>query len=288
MKTILSCATVILGILTVPGFNSLANAGTPPASSTPAASDTNYTGMVTAVNEKDKTVTVKQFLFDRTFNLADNCKIVLADGSKGDLSDIRAGQKLDVQFAKERGVYIAYQITRQNLTFTGYIDVINPASKFLVVKSGLQSPHFKLAKDCSVIAEGGKDGSLDDLKPGQTVSVNYEEQNGNKVARSVERDGVIFSGTLEIIDKDHRIVRAHAATGTRRFNLADGCIVVANGKVDTGISQLNLGDEVNLCYDDVNGVLVANWISRENSAMSKAAPETKHEATSKTGSPGGS
>jgi hypothetical protein len=270
-----------------PGFGPLAQGGTPPAS-TSGSNDNTFTGMATAVNPQDKTIKVKQFLMNRTFNVADNCKIVMPDKSTGSLTDLRPGQKLEVQFEKDRGVLIAYQITRQNLTSAGYIDVINPPGKLLVLKSGLLHDHFVLSKDCTVTVEGGKSGSLDELKPGQTVSVNYEEQNDNKVVRSIERQGALFSGTLEIIDSDNRIVRARTPLGTKKFNLANGCKIVVNGKVDTHLNQLGLGDQVVLCYDDVNGVLVANWISRENasSSSSKAAQESNRDTSSHPVPPG--
>ncbi len=287
MKAILLKAAMIPGIVIGLSFAPLARGGTPTAPA-PAASDTNCTGIASAVNQKDKTVTIKQFLSDRTFNVADNCKIVMADKSSGSLSDLRPGQKLEVRFQKERGVLIAYQINQQNVTFTGYIDMINTPGRLLIVKSGLVSRHFMLSKDCALTVEGNKSGSLDDLKPGQTISVNYEEQNDKNVARSIDRQGMMSSGTLEIIDADHRVVRAQTGAGTRKFNLADGCRIVADGKVDTKLNRLDLGDDVALCYDDVNGVLVVNWISRESPAHAKATPEARRDTTSKTNSPGGS
>ena len=285
MKTLLSYAAVILGMALGPGFGPLAQGGTPPASAS-GSNDNTFTGIATAVNAQDKTIKVKQFLFNRTFNLADNCKIVMPDKSSGSLTDLRPGQKLEVRFEKDRGVLIAYQITRQNLTSTGYIDAINASGKLLVLRNGLLREHFVLSKDCTVTVEGGKAGSPDELKPGQTVLVNYEEQNDNKVVRSIERQGAMFSGTVEIIDSDNRIVRARTPLGTKKFNLANGCKIVVNGQVGDRLNRLGLGDQVVLCYDDVNGVLVANWISRENGSSSKAAQESNRDTSSHSVPPG--
>src|SRR5687768_10357145 len=55
-----------------------------------------YSGMITSVDPKEKTLTVKKFWFNETFNIGDDCTIAVGGRKSAALSDLRPGQKVEV------------------------------------------------------------------------------------------------------------------------------------------------------------------------------------------------
>ena len=63
------------------------------------------------------------------------------------------------------------------------------------------------------------------------------------------------------MDLSARTVKVKSLLQTKRFNLADGCTIVHEGKLSGEMRDLKLGDRITPSYEDVNGVDVANRIA---------------------------
>ena len=86
--------------------------------------------------------------------------------------------------------------------------------------------------------------------------------------RIADENGKQFLGAIESIDTHSKAIIARELRNKgpeKRFNLADNCAIVSNGKLDTKLSNLRAGETVSLSYDNDNGVLVANRITPESS-----------------------
>ena len=57
-----------------------------------------------------------------------------------------------------------------------------------------------------------------------------------------------------------RTVKAGTAFDSRKFNLADDCAIVINGRIDGQLSDLKPNDKLTLSYDEIKGVNVVNRI----------------------------
>ena len=53
---------------------------------------------------------------------------------------------------------------------------------------------------------------------------------------------------------------AKTAFATKKFQLADNCAIVVNGRTDGQLSDLKLNDKLLFSYDEINGVNVVNRI----------------------------
>ena len=235
-----------------------------------------YESTVTGVDLEAKTVSVKGFLFSKTFHTAEPCKFSLEDKPEASLSDIRPGQKVNVRYQNAQGVLVANQIEQHDILFKGYITAIDPSQRTLVVKGRSGTRNFVVAENCGVVLNNDKFGTLENLRIGHSVSVAYESPEGDMTARRIEQKAESFTGSIEAIDAKDRTVTAKSFMSERTFSLAGGCRIVVAAKPDAGLRDLRIGDRVEFSYEDANGVLVANRIGRDaNTPESEISPTAK-------------
>jgi Cu/Ag efflux protein CusF len=229
----------------------------------PVQKDKIFKGTVTAVDQKEKTVSAKDFWGTKIFNVGNTCTVTLEDQPTASLAALRPGQKVEISYQNAHGVPVANRIAQHNLVFTGYIFAIDLAKGTLAVKHGAFTRNFAAAQDCAVVIKDDNTKTLDDLKVGHTVNVVYESVNDSLLARRIEQKSPTFVGTIKAIDAETRTVRAKDLLAVKTFHLADGCQVVIGGKPGGGLGDLRIGDRVAFTYEDTDGVLVANRIGRE-------------------------
>jgi Cu/Ag efflux protein CusF len=232
-------------------------------------------GTVAAVDPQQRTVSVKSVWRTRTFNAADSCTVALEDRPEASLADLRSGQKVAVQYENRSGVLVAGRIVQHNRIYTGHLSALDPVQRTFRVKHGLSVRAFTLADRSKVTLAGEKAGSLNDLKLGQIVRVVYESAKGAATAVRIEQKHPTFVGTIRAIDSDARTVRAKSLLSEKTFHLADGCKIVANGKMDASLKDLRIGDQAAFTYEDARGVLIASRIGRE-----AAGPDTANAQAS--------
>ena len=247
-------------------FNLICASPTQADGSAPVQKDKIFKGTVAAIDQKEKTVSARDFWGTKTFNVADNCKVSLEDQPVASLAELRSGQKVEIGYANAHGVLVANRIAQHNLVFTGYINAIDPAKRTLTVKHGTFTRNFAVATDCAVVIKDDNTRTLDDLKVGHTVNVIYESANDSPLARRIEQKSPTFVGTIKAIDAETRTVKARDLLAEKTFHLADGCQIVTSGKPGGSLSDLRIGDRFAFTYEDTDGVLVANRIGRQTTA----------------------
>lgn len=243
---------------------------------TAANPDKTYSGMVVSVNPDGRTIKVGGFLTSRKFNLGENCAYVLWNKPAGSISDLRAGQKVMVSYQDASGVLVADRINQEPMTDTGMVKAIDPATHTLTLNSGWTEKKFQIPENCQVMLDG-KSSTFADVQPGYTVTITYESPKDQLLARQIVQTGTSFSGELTAVDMGKRTVKAKSLLDTKRFDLADNCAIVVNGKPDGRLSDLRLGGETTFNYEDVNGVNVVNRI-----AIGSASHETTSHETETT------
>src|SRR5205823_12955965 len=239
-------------------------------------SEKTYTGIVSAVDSKERVVRIKGTFFSKTFNVGGQCEFALVGKREAKLDDLRAGQKVKVTYKDARGVLVANRFAQEELRYTGAVESIDPGKRTL--RLGHRGFHktFSLPGDCKVVLRGERNGSLDDLKVGHHVTVVYELPDDSPVARAIEQTSATFVGTLDAIDASARMVKAKHLVGVKKFNLADNCKIVINGKPNASLSDLRLGQRLALSYDEVDGVNVVTRIApAEGSSGSEPALSEK-------------
>ena len=262
MRTISTRAAVTLGVAIVslvcarPAFGDDSTA-------TNQEKEKVYKGTITAIDATEKTVAVKGLMLNKTFNAAEACKVSLEDKPEAALDKLRPGHKVEVFYQNTRGVLVANCIVQHNLVLDGYITAIDPAQRTLAIKGSGATKKLIVAEDCSVMLKDEKVSTLENLKIGHSVSIAYDPTDGVWTARKIEQNAEAFVGTIQAIDAGARTVRARSLMSEKKFNLAEGCRIVVEGKADAGLRDLRIGDRVEFSYEDANGVLVVNRIGRD-------------------------
>jgi hypothetical protein len=270
MKTkILGTWTAVGAVLTLTAFQSPADQ---PA--TTVKQDKTYTGTVASVNPGVRTLKVKGFLFSKRFNLGTDCAYVLLDNPNGAIGDLRPGEKVKVGYQDANGVLVADRVQQEPMKFSGMVKAVDPAAHTVLVHSGWADKTFRIPDDCQVVLRGDKSGSLADLQTGNHVTVIYETPNDKPTARRIAQTSATFAGELTAVDMGARTVKAKTIFGSKTFHLGDNCAIVVNGKVTGHLSDLQLGHQMEISYNDVNGVNVADRIG----------PATTPQATETTSS----
>jgi hypothetical protein len=249
---------------------------TPPVANPAARDEKVFKGILTAVDEKERTVSVESLWARKTFNLGENCRVIPGVRPAGvSPAALRPGQRVEVHYTNTRGVLVARLIQHRHLTFTGFISAIDPAGRTLSVNEGFQKRDFVLSDNCSVALRDHKRGSLNDLKIGHTIQILYDADRDVRVARRIEQNNATFAGTIEAIDAKARTLKAKKQLSEKKFHLADGCRIVVDGRNNGRLSDLHVGDRIVFSYEDANGVLVANRLGIEPEQKSETAQAAK-------------
>jgi len=176
------------------------------------------------------------------------------------MSDLRPGEKVRVSYQDSHGVLIADRVEQQPMLSEGMVKAIDPAGRTLTLHFRGVDKTFQIANDCNVLMRDDKSGRLTDIQAGSHVTVTYETPNSTLMARQIAQTSLEFTGTLTAIDLGEKTLKARAAFGSKRFNVANNCAIVINGKTDGQLSDLKPNDKLTFSYDEINGVNVVNRI----------------------------
>ena len=241
----------------------LATAGQSLASeqaATAARQEKTYTGTVISVNPNEHMLHIKGLILSRNFNLGGSCAYAVLDKPAGAIGDLRPGQKVMVSYQNVKGVLVADTVAQVPMREEGMVKAIDPAAHTLTLRLGMMDKTFRLPADCDVTLRGGKTGAFVDILSGSHVTVTYETPGGKPVAREIEQTSETFTGSLTAIDLEQKTVKAKTTFATKKFNIANDCAIVINGRPDGKLTDLRPGESLMFSYDDVNGVNVVNRI----------------------------
>ena len=228
---------------------------------TAARPEKSYTGTIISVDPKENTLEIKGFVLSRQFNLGAACEYTLLDKIPGTVNDLRPGEKVTVSYQDAQSVLIADRVEQEPMQFEGVVTVIDTGKHTLIVhRTGLDK-ELQIADDCKVVLRNEKPGTFADIHPGNHVTVTYETPAGTPTAREIAQTSIEFTGTLTAIDLGEKTVKAQAMFGSKKFNVADNCAIVINGKTDGQLSDLKPDEKLVFTYDEINGINVVNRIA---------------------------
>jgi predicted RNA-binding protein len=240
-----------------------------------------YSGKILSVDRNDHTVRVKSwFLSQKDFNLGANCAYDLAGINNGTVADLRPGQEVTVRYQELHGVRIADRVDQEAMKVTGMVTAINPGARTLTVRrNGGFDETLAIGSGCNVLLRDHKQGTLNEIQPGDQVTVTYETPEDHRVAREISQTSREFTGQLTAIDLDKKIVKAKAGSHTVEFNLADNCAIVVNGQLDGKLNELRPDERLMFDYHTVNGVNVVNRIAPAPEGQRGSMANNSHPAS---------
>jgi Cu/Ag efflux protein CusF len=217
--------------------------------------------MIVSVDPKEHVLHVKNWaMFTRQFNLGANCLYAQADNNNAAASDLRPGEKVTVSYQDSHGVLIADRIAQEPMRFEGTVTAINNDKHILTVHRPGLDKQLQFPNDSRVTLRDGKYGSMGDVKIGNYVTVTYEMPANQPTVRQIAQTAIPFTGTLTAVDLNEKTVKAKTTFASKKFELADNCAIVINGKANGQLSDLKLNDKLLFSYDEINGVNVVSRI----------------------------
>jgi hypothetical protein len=144
-----------------------------------------HTGTVKTIDSAKHTVVVHVRGMDKSFQIADDCKVVLRNDKSGTLADIQPGHCVTVTYELPDNNATAHQIAQTSDTFTGTLTAIDLNDRTIKAKSTFGSRQFHLGDDCKIVLNGKTDGEMRNLKPGDKLTFSYDDVNGINVANRI-------------------------------------------------------------------------------------------------------
>ncbi|HTL73032.1 MAG TPA: DUF5666 domain-containing protein [bacterium] len=247
-----------------------------PATTTPAAKPemSTYTGTVAAVDPNEHVLSVKGWLLHKSFNLGGGCAYTLLDKPTATATDLRPGEKVEVSYQNVHGVLIASRVEQQPMQYEGMVKAIDPEKHTLTLRRSPGEKELRIPDDCKIVLRDQRTGTVADIRTGDHVTVTYETPDGKAVARQIAQTSQEFAGTLTAIDLGEKTLKAKSFFDTKKFNVADNCAIVINGKPNGQLSDLRPDARFVFSYDEISGVNVVNRIAPADAPANASTPAT--------------
>jgi hypothetical protein len=236
-----------------------------------ARNDKSCTGMIVSVDPKEHVLNVKNWaMYTRKFNVGADCYCAQVDNALP--NDLRPGEKVTVSYQNSHGVLIADRIQQDPMRFAGTITAIDNDKHMLTLHQPGLDKQLVFPNDLRITMRDGKTGNWTDVKVGTYVTATYEMPDNQPTVRQIAQTSIIATGTLTAMDTNDKTVKAKTGFTSKTFQLADNCVIVANGRMDGKLDDLRLNDKLQFNYDEINGVDVVTRIGpAETPAPSVAA-----------------
>ena len=132
--------------------------------------------------------------------------------------------------------------------YTGTVMSVDTQEHLLGLKGMILSKTFNLGDNCTYILVDKPAGTLSDLRPGQRVTVAYQEAHGVLVADRVAQQPVRYEGTVKAYDPIQRTLTLHGRGLDKAFQIAGDCKVVLRDDKAGVLADIQTGDYVTVTY----------------------------------------
>ena len=147
-----------------------------------------YTGVVSAMDVKNRTLAIRHRNGLKSFVLADNCGVTLNAKSSGTLDDIKLGARVTVIYETPGGHWTARWIEEPSQHFTGTLGAVNLTDRTLTaIKPLLGDKKFHVGDDCAIVINGKitGPGHLKDLHSGQNCELSFDSVDGVNILNRI-------------------------------------------------------------------------------------------------------
>jgi hypothetical protein len=142
-------------------------------------------GTVEAINPTAHTLTVRKDGMDKTFQIADDCNVVLRNNRTGFVPNIQPGDLVTVIYDSPDRQPTALQIAQTSATFTGTLSAIDLGAKTLKARTVFETKSFDVGDHCAIVLNGKLGGQLSDLRPDESLVINYDVVNGVNIVNRI-------------------------------------------------------------------------------------------------------
>ena len=102
-------------------------------------------------------------------------------------------------------------------TYTGTVKAVDPNGRTLDVKGFMLSKKFNLGDNCAYALWNKPAGAIGDLRPGEKVTVAYQDAHGVLVADNVKQVPMTREGMVKSIDPAAHTMTVHVGAMDKQF-----------------------------------------------------------------------
>lgn len=148
-------------------------------------------------------------------------------------------------------------------TCTGMVLSVNSNEHVLYLKGWLsQHKAFNLGDSCAFFQQGSESLPVNNLQPGQKVTINYQDRHGVLIADHIQDVPMRLEGMVESIDPTNHTVTIHEKVGHTTLHLAEGCPIKVRGGAFGTLADIKTGNFVTVTYFAPGDVKTARQIAQ--------------------------
>jgi len=156
---------------------------------------------------------------------------------------------------------------RHENSYTGTIMSVDSKEHMLRVKGIMLTKSFNLGDSCEYAFVGKGAGSISDLRPGQKITVGYQNFHGVLVADRIEQKPMRYDGTVRAIDPETRTLTLHLRARDKAFLIANDCAVKLRENKSGSLAALKPGNRVTVLYETPYGTPTAREIDQSSATF---------------------
>jgi Cu/Ag efflux protein CusF len=152
-------------------------------------------------------------------------------------------------------------------SYTGTVVSVDPKENLLDVRGFLFSKRFNLGNNCAYTMVGQDTGAMGDLRPGQKVTVGYQDAHGVLVADRVTQQPLREEGMVKAIDPAAQTMTLHVGVMDKTFQLPANCEVTLRGDKSGTVADIQPGYQVTVTYEVPDGKPTAREIAQTSATF---------------------
>jgi hypothetical protein len=142
--------------------------------------------------------------------------------------------------------------------YTGIVTYIDTNEQMLRIQRSLLSARkFVYSDNCQITllysSLNNGDGTVGNLRPGEKVTVSYQDAHGVKIPDRIEQQPMQFSGIVNEINLEKHTLTLHRRILDQRLDIATDCIAMLGNDKPGSLADIHPGDRVSVIYETPNG-----------------------------------
>jgi hypothetical protein len=156
---------------------------------------------------------------------------------------------------------------RPEKSYTGTVVSVDPKENTLETKGLVLSKKFNLGAACDYTLLDKVVGTSSDLRPGEKVTVRYQDAQGVLIADGVEQQPMRCEGMVKAIDPNMHTLTVHARGMDKQFKLAVDCGVMLRDNKPGTLTDIRVGNHVTVTYETPDNKFTAREIAQTSIAF---------------------
>jgi Cu/Ag efflux protein CusF len=151
--------------------------------------------------------------------------------------------------------------------YTGTVRTVDSQEHTVDLKGLMLTKRFNLGADCNYLLPDHNPGTINDLRPGEKIRVNYQDAHGVLVADRVEQVPVRVEGMVKAVDAVNHTLTIHRRALDKDFQVANECTVVLRDEHPGTLADIQVGDHVTVTYETPGEKSTARQIAQTSLAF---------------------